>query len=206
MQAAFLAGWFFFFYVGPVLAGQEVLGSGDTIQLNIRGIPAADIDKIKGQYQIDAQGCVSMPDLGKVKIAGLSIGAAQTAIETGYRAHDVYTNPTINIKLEAHALWVNVGGEVKNPQRIAYTDDLTLLGSIDAAGGFSPVADQRKVLLLRDDRVRIINVQKIRADPSLDIPVRPGDRIEVPPDLSSGEGLLHRDAIQPENGGSGLRL
>jgi protein involved in polysaccharide export with SLBB domain len=180
IQAALLAGWFFLFYAGPAVAGQEVLGSGDTIQLSIRGVPAGDIDKIKGRYQIDAQGCVSMPNLGTVKIAGLSIDAAQTAIEMGYRAHDVYTNPTIKIKLEAHQLWVNVGGEVKNPQRIAYTDDLTVLASINAAGGFSPVADQRKVLLLRNNWVRIINVQKIRADPSLDIPVRPGDRIEVP--------------------------
>ena len=180
MQAAVLAGWFSLFYAGPILAGEEVLGSGDTIQLNIRGVPAGDIDKIKGRYQIDGQGCVSMPNLGKVKIAGLSIGAAQTAIEMGYRAHDVYTNPTISIKLEAHSLWVNVGGEVKNPQRIAYTDDLTVLASINAAGGFSPVADQRKVLLLRNNKVLIINVQKINADPSLDVPVRPGDRIEVP--------------------------
>ena len=69
---------------------------------------------------------------------------------------------------------------MKNPQRIAYTDDLTLLASINAAGGFTPVADQRKVLILRKNWVRIINVQKILADPSLDIPVKPGDRIEVP--------------------------
>jgi polysaccharide biosynthesis/export protein len=180
IQVALLTGWFFLFYAWPVLAEQVVLGSGDTIQLTIRGVPAGDIDKIKGRYQIDAQGCVSMPNLGKVKIAGLSIGAAQTAIEMGYRAHDVYTNPTINIKLEARSLWVNVGGEVKNPQRLAYTDGLTVLASINAAGGFSPVADQRKVLILRNNRVLIINVQKIVADPSLDVPVRPGDRIEVP--------------------------
>jgi len=180
MHAAVFAGWLFLFHDGPVVAGQEVLDPGDTIQLTIRGVPAGDIDKIKGRYQIDAQGCVSMPDLGKVKIAGLSIGAAQTAIETGYRAHDVYTNPTINIKLEAHALWVNVGGEVKNPQRIAYNENLTVLATINAAGGFSPVADQRKVLILRNNRVIIINAQKISANPSLDIHVRPGDRIEVP--------------------------
>ena len=56
------------------------------------------------------------------------------------------------------------------------------MASINAAGGFSSSADEHRVRLLRADEVMVIDIKKIRADPSLDIPVEPGDRIEVPKD------------------------
>ena len=61
-----------------------------------------------------------------------------------------------------------------------YTPDLTILATINAAGGFSAFADQRKVRLLRGNEVMVIDIRKVRSNPSLDIPVEPGDRIEVP--------------------------
>jgi protein involved in polysaccharide export with SLBB domain len=72
---------------------------------------------------------------------------------------------------------------VKTPQRVPYTADLTVLSSIDVAGGFSPYADQRKVRLLRGSRVMMVDVKKIRANPGHDIAVEPGDQIEVPQSL-----------------------
>ena len=44
----------------------------------------------------------------------------------------------------------------------------------------APFADGRKVRLLRDNKIMIIDVNKIRANPTLDVPVEPGARIEVP--------------------------
>jgi protein involved in polysaccharide export with SLBB domain len=49
--------------------------------------------------------------------------------------------------------------EVKEPKRVPFTADLTVLGSINAAGGFLPFADQRKVRLLRNSDVQIIDVK-----------------------------------------------
>jgi protein involved in polysaccharide export with SLBB domain len=166
----------------PASAGEIILRPSDAIQLKISGVPANDMKAVTGEYMIDGQGYVEMPNLGRIKIAGLSISAAQTAIETGYRSHDIYTRPAISISMGAQHRWVNVDGEVKKPQRVAYKPDLTVLASINAAGGFSSSADEQKVRLLRADEVMIIDIKKIRANPSLDIPVEPGDRIEVPKD------------------------
>jgi polysaccharide biosynthesis/export protein VpsN len=162
------------------LAGEAVLRPGDTIELKMGGVPANDTTAVSGAYMIDGQGYVNMPNLGKVKIAGLTTGAAQAAIEGGYRSHEIYTNPAVIINMQAQSRWVNVGGEVKAPQRVAYTPDLTILATINAAGGFSAFADQRKVRLLRNNEVMMIDIRKVRSNPSLDIPVQPGDRIEVP--------------------------
>jgi polysaccharide export outer membrane protein len=165
------------------LGDEIVLRPSDTIQLKISGVPASDIKAVTGEYMIDGQGYVNMPNLGRIKIAGLSISAAQTAIEAGYRSHDIYTRPSITIAMGTQHRWVNVDGEVRNPQRIAYKPDLTVLASINAAGGFSASADEHKVQLLRADEVMVIDIKKVQADPTLDIPVEPGDRIQIPKDV-----------------------
>lgn len=164
----------------PASAEEFILRPSDTIQLKIGGVPANDVKAVTGEYVIDGQGYINLPNLGRIKIDGLTLSAAQTVIETGYRSRDIYTRPTIMITVGTVHHWVNVDGAVRTPQRITYKPDLTLLATINAAGGFSSSADQQKVRLIRADEVMIIDTKKIRANPSLDIPVGPGDRIEVP--------------------------
>lgn len=164
----------------PTSAEEFILRPSDAIQLKIGGVPANDAKAVTGEYVIDGQGYINLPNLGRIKIAGLALSAAQTVIETGYRSHDIYTRPTITITMGTVHRWVNVGGAVRIPQKIAYKPDLTVLASIDVAGGFLSAADQEKVRLVRADEVMIIDTKKIRANPSLDIPLEPGDHIEVP--------------------------
>jgi polysaccharide export outer membrane protein len=118
--------------------------------------------------------------VGRVKIAGLTPGAAESTIENVYKSRDIYTNPNVVITMQVQSRFVNVGGEVNEPKRVPFTPDLTILSSISAAGGFSKLADARKVRLLRDNTLMIIDVDKIRTNPSLDVQVQPGDRIEAP--------------------------
>ena len=167
----------------PDARAQATLRNGDVLEIKISGIPSTDIASVSGQYTIDNEGFINLPYIGRVRVAGLSPGIAQSTIESVYRNRDIYTNPTITIGQQLQSRFVNVGGEVKTPQRIPYTADLTVLSSINAAGGFSPFADQRKVRLLRGSEVMVIDVKKIRGNPSLDIAVQPGDRIEVPQTL-----------------------
>jgi protein involved in polysaccharide export with SLBB domain len=164
----------------PTSAEEFILRPSDAIQLKIGGVPANDVKAVTGEYVIDGQGYINLPNLGRIKIAGLALSAAQTVIETGYRSHDIYTRPIITITMGTVHRWVNVGGAIKIPQKIAYKPDLTVLASIDAAGGFLSAADQERVRLVRADEVMIIDTKKIRANPSLDIPLEPGDHIEVP--------------------------
>jgi polysaccharide export outer membrane protein len=75
---------------------------------------------------------------------------------------------------------VNVGGAVRAPSRVPFTEDMTLLTAINAAGGFNDFADQRKVRVMRGSDVRVYDVRQSRRDPSKDIRLQPGDRVEVP--------------------------
>jgi protein involved in polysaccharide export with SLBB domain len=175
--------WLLSFLLLTNVLADATLRRGDTIDLKIGGVPSNEIASVTGQYTVDGEGKVNLPYIGRVKIAGLAPGAAQTMIEGVYKAQKIYTNPNIVITMQALSRFVNVGGEVKSPQRVPFTPDLTVLSAINAAGGFSPFANQRKIRLLRGQRVTIIDVKKIRANPSRDVQLEPGDRVEVPQSL-----------------------
>jgi protein involved in polysaccharide export with SLBB domain len=83
----------------PVSAEEFILRPSDTIQLKIGGVPTNDAKVVTGEYVIDGQGYINLPNFGRIKIAGLTLSAAQTVIETAYRSHDIYTRPTITITL-----------------------------------------------------------------------------------------------------------
>ena len=148
--------------------------------MKLGGVPSTEISAVSGIYTINGDGSVNLPHIGRLKIAGLTPGAAESAIEKEYKSREIYTNPNIVITMPAQSRFVNVGGEVNRPQRVPFTPDLTILTSINAAGGLSRFADGRKVRLLRNNHVMIIDVSKIREHPSLDVELQPGDRIEAP--------------------------
>jgi hypothetical protein len=68
----------------PVSGEEFILRPSDTIQLKIAGVPANDAKAITAEYVIDGQGYINLPNLGRIKISGLTTSAAQTVIETGY--------------------------------------------------------------------------------------------------------------------------
>ena len=162
------------------LAQDAVLRSGDTIEIRLGGVPPEEIQQVSGQYQVDGQGFVNMPHIGKIKAADVTQANLQNAIEGAYRSQQIYTNPTITLSVPTAARFVNVGGDVKSPRRVEFTPDLTVLSAITACGGFTEYANQKKVRLLRDGKVTIVDVTEIRKDPSKDPRLKPGDSIEVP--------------------------
>ena len=128
----------------------------------------------------DGEGFINLPHIGKVRAAGLSQAALQRGVEAAYKSGEIYTNPTITVTVPTTLRFVNVSGDVRQPRRVEFTTDLTVLGAISAAGGFTDYADQRKVRLMRAGKVQIVDVKAVRNNPALDIRLLPGDQIEVP--------------------------
>jgi protein involved in polysaccharide export with SLBB domain len=166
--------------VAPAAASDAAFRTGDTIELRIGGVPAEETQLITGSYTVDGEGFVNLPHIGKVRAAGLSQASLQRAIESAYRGKEIYTNPTITVTVPTTLRFVNVSGDVRQPRRVEYTSDLTVLGAISAAGGFTDYADQRKVRLMRGGQVQMVDIKAVRSNPSLDIILLPGDQIEVP--------------------------
>src|SRR3984893_3119015 len=179
MRSLFLNSFLFFASIA-IVSGQATLRPGDPVEIRIGGVPADEQTQVNNTYTVDATGTVNVPYINKVKAERLTPAQLARSIEDTYRANKIYTNPNITILLQASSRFVNVGGSVRAPSRVPFTEDLTLLAAISAAGGFNDFADQRHVRLLRGSVVKVYDIRQFRRDPSQDVKLNPGDRIEVP--------------------------
>jgi len=155
------------------------LRAGDSIDIRLGGVPREEIEQVTGVYTVDTEGYVNVPQIGRIKASDLTQEELQSAIQDAYVQQGVYSNPTITVSVPQSARFVNVGGEVRLPQRVPYTPDLTVLSAVTAAGGLTEYASQSRVKLYRNMQTVTIDMRKIRKDPSNDVPLQPGDTIEV---------------------------
>ncbi len=153
---------------------------GDVIDVRISGVPAEEVAQFNAVYTVDNEGMINVPYLGLVKAQGLDAGALQTSLQNRLVSERIYTHPTIMVNIPQAVRLVNVGGNVRAPQRIAYTPDMTLMTAINAVGGFNEFANRKRVRLVREGKTATYNTDEIKKDPRLDPPVKPGDQIDVP--------------------------
>lgn len=179
MRSAIVAPAIFLF-MASLAFGQANLRIGDPVEIKISGVPAEEQAQVNNVYSVDASGSLNLPYINKIKAEGLTPAQLSASIEGAYRSNKVFTNPTITILMQPTARFVNVGGAVRTPSRVPFTEDMTLLTAINAAGGFNDFADQKRVRVLRGSQVTLYDVRQFRRDPSKDIRLQPGDRIEVP--------------------------
>ena len=161
------------------VADEVALRSGDQLSIRLAGVPAEEISQVSGAYTVDGAGNINLPYLGKIHAAGLRQADVQNSIESAYKSKGIYASPIITVSVQFDRL-VDLEGDVRSPQRVRYTPDLTLLGAISAAGGFTEYADQTKVSILRNGSRTFINVKKVRQNTEVDPPLQPGDKISVP--------------------------
>ena len=154
----------------------DLLRGGDTLIIRLTGVPTAD----QGIYEIkvDESGKVSMPYIGNVQAANFTTVQLKKAIEEAYVQQEIFTNPNVTVDLKEQR-FVDVTGEVRMPQRVPYTKDLTALGAVAACGGFTDFANRRRVKLTQGGVTREFNAKDIQVDPSRDIRLLPNDKIHV---------------------------
>jgi len=154
----------------------DLLRGGDTLIIRLTGVPPADQGIF--EVKVDESGKVSMPYIGSVPAANLTTVQLKEGIEGAYKTGEIFTNPNVTVDLKEQR-FVDVTGEVRMPQRVPYTKDLTALGAVAACGGFTDFANRRKVKLTQSGVTREFNAKEIQVDPSRDIRLLPNDKIHV---------------------------
>lgn len=162
-----------------LMANEVALHSGDLLGVRLAGVPPEDITQVSGAYTIDGSGDINIPYIGKVHAAGLKQAEVQSSIETMFKSKGIYTAPIVSVSVQFDRL-VDVEGDVRAPQRVRFTSDLSLLGAIAACGGFTDYADQTKVTIIRNGGKTVVNVKKVRENIVPDPSLEPGDKVSVP--------------------------
>ena len=99
-------------------------------------------------YQVDSKGSITLPILGSIEVAGLTLNQIQERIQK--KSLEFLKNPSIKIKLLSFK--VNISGEVKNPGvYYSYNQKLNILEAISMASGVTDNAKLSNALLIREN-------------------------------------------------------
>lgn len=165
----------------PALPPGYRLGAEDVLNILVYGEP--DLTTIA---RVSRSGFIVMPLIGEVQAAGLTPEELKQRIEEELRA-GYLVNPDVQIILQQYRQeMVHLFGQVGTPGPFRITHGDTLLEVVSKAGGFTPIANRKKVKIIRrgdgGSRVIFVNATRITDQGRLqeDVPLLPGDVIIVP--------------------------
>jgi polysaccharide export outer membrane protein len=152
-----------------------VLQSGDLIRISFTDIP---VPPPISEVRIPEDGRITLMYNVTVMAAGKTVSQLQEDIRKEY-VPKYFVRLTPNIKTDERFYYV--GGEVRVPNKQLYMGEMTVLRAIDTAGGFTDFAKKARVELRRaNGEIHVINADKARKNPKLDLKVYANDQINVP--------------------------
>ncbi|MEK8030662.1 polysaccharide export protein EpsE [Ideonella sp. DXS29W] len=158
------------------------LGVGDTVRITVYQSPDLSLET-----RLTESGAISYPLIGSIRLGGLTVSEAETALANALKKGDFIKNPQVSVMVtQVRANQVNVLGQVGKPGRVALdvagmrlTDVLALAGGVAANGGSDTVV----VTGVRNGQPfrREIDLPRVFAPNgrSEDIVIQPGDAIWV---------------------------
>ncbi len=143
------------------------LGTGDTIGVSVYDEKELSVDKVR----LSDAGTISMPMLGEIKVAGLTVSELESRVAAGLKKYLI--NPRVTVSIEQYRDFF-VNGQVHKPGNFPFQPGLTVRKAVAIAGGFKDRASQSHVAIIHEAD---ITHTPVKAD--LGMPVMPGDIITV---------------------------
>ncbi len=180
---------------GPDKSPNYVLGPGD--QLKIHAVHVEELQD--GTITVGLDGMISLPLVGRIKVAGLTVAQAEEELNVRYK--DYLVRPDISVSVvEYQSQPVSVLGAVKLPGIQQVRGSRSIIEMLSLAGGLSDTAGSRLKITRRVDEgplplpnatkdasgkfttaeLSIKSLMEARR-PEENITVKPNDVITVPP-------------------------
>lgn len=153
------------------------IGPGDVIDLSVYRVP-----ELLLKVRVDSNGSVSLPLIGDLKLAGLTVRDAQLLIASELVRRQLVLKPEVSIFVETFATQgITVSGQVNAPGVYPLMGPHRLFDAISTAGGFTPKAGHTVTILHKrsQDREQVIDLSGDRNDEQANVPIYPGDTIIV---------------------------
>lgn len=152
---------------------------GDTFEVRVFGE-----EDIGGQFQIQEDGSIVFPLIGRVEVLGKTQGELASLLEDKLAAGYLREPQVTVVVTERENLEVSVLGQVQRPGTFSYIEKLTLVQAISEAGGLNELAHSRRVKLTRKGPNGVgtydVSVKAITEGRAEDILLQPGDIVFVP--------------------------
>jgi polysaccharide biosynthesis/export protein len=152
----------------PVASPPWPLGPGDHLRIIV-----FEQNQLGGEFAVDQDGAVSLPLIGRVRVAGLVPSDAERLI-AGRLAGGLVKSPKVNIDV-IHYRPVYVYGEVTRPGAYDFAGNPTVVDAVTLAGGFTYRALTDGISIARYG-----DPERRRWAASETTPIGPGDTIFVP--------------------------
>ncbi len=122
------------------------LGAGDAVNIDVWG---ASQETFQGVISPD--GTVTIPGIGPIKLAGMSVSQANASLKS--RMGQYYQGSSINLTVgDTRSIIVQVMGEVKVPGTYTLSSLSTAFNALYAAGGISDIGTLRDIKVYRSGR------------------------------------------------------
>ena len=122
-----------------------MLDVGDVLEIQLVGS-----NEYIEELSINSDGSVSMPDIGKLVIAGLSLNDASQLIKSRVNSALIGNEAFISL-IEIRDVNILVTGNAENPGIYTLTGNSNILHALSAAGGISEFGSLREINLIRDN-------------------------------------------------------
>ena len=156
-----------------------VLRPNDVLELRMSSMPPEEAQQFSGTaYTVGGDGQVSFPYAGALQAAGRTPSELERALERTLIDKKMFRWPTATINVVNGLRYVVVGGNVRAPNRMPWSADLTLMSGIMAAGGPGDFAG-KKINLIRNGAITVYRYDKLQKDPSQDPRLLPGDQVDL---------------------------
>jgi len=178
-----------------------VVGPGDRFNVQVFGNQNHSYT-----LTVNRDGSVSFPELGPIKVGGLSFTAAREAIQSRVAQQMIGVHADVSLG-DTRAIRVFVLGEARWPGSYTVSGLATMSTGLFASGGVSKIGTLRDIQLKRQGQViRHLDLYEllIGGDTSGDAKLLPGDVIFIPPvgPTVSIDGEVHRPALYELRGDS----
>lgn len=157
------------------------IGPRDLLQVKV-----FEAEQLNGSYRVSEDGDIALPLVGKVPISGLTESEAAQRVK-GVLEEKSLQRASVSVQvLEYRSNPISVIGAVQQPGNLSFAGRWTLLEALTAAGGLSNEHGAFIHVLRRSenglsDQVSIrADDLLLRADPRVNVPIYPGDLINVP--------------------------
>ena len=123
------------------------LDTGDVLNIQIVGQK-----ELFDDFLIDGSGSISLEDIGKLTIAGMSLGEASSLIKSKISTSYIGSEAYVSLS-EIRDVNVLVTGNAKNPGIYTLTGNSNILHAISASGGVSEFGSYREINLIRNNKI-----------------------------------------------------